>query len=149
MRLILVLALLAAPLVAETKSDTITKSVPFQLGSWIDLSFTEGPVTLHRVRLAEVRGGITKSDLFRPGNTEHLRNVEIELEYSNSSSDDWEAHLDVTWKDSEGRVIDGYRDDESLDDKSSHDHTTVKLSTLRYGIDRATTFDISIRVTPD
>lgn len=143
----LALLLLATPALAADQH--VDKTVPFAFNTWTDLGVTEGPVTLHRIRIVELRGAITKSDLFRPGNTEYLENVEIQLEYTNTATDDWDAHMDITWLDDAGRVIDGYRDDESLSDDSRHKVTTVKLSTLKYGIERAKTFSIKIRVEPD
>lgn len=143
----LLLTFVSAPIAAADWH--VEKSVPFSVGDWIPLEVTEEVLTLHRIRIAEVRGGITKSDLFRPGNTEFLDNIEIQLEFTNTSTRDWEAHLDVTWLDADGKEIDGYRDDESLDEDSRHDVTTVKLSTLKYGLARAKTLSIKIRVEPD
>lgn len=139
---------LLSPTVALA-ADKIENTVPFEIGTWIPLDLVEGPVTLHRMRLAEVKGPITKASLFRPGNDEFLENIEIQLEYSNSATNDWDATLDVKWVDSDGKVIDGYHDDESLDDGSSRDMTTVKLATLRYGIERAKKLVFSIHVQPD
>ena len=128
----------------------VTKSAPFALDAWIDLGVTDGPVTLHRIRIASVsERGLTKSKLFRPGNSEYLQTVQIELEYTNSADRDWEADLDVVWKDASGVAIDGYHDDESLDERSHRDDTTVTLSTFRYGLDRAKTLEVEIEFHED
>jgi hypothetical protein len=130
-------------------AGSVSKSVPFQLDEWIELEAEDGPVTLHRIRVREVKGGFTKSKLFRPGNDQYLETIQIELEYTNTASRDWEADLDVTWLDSAGKVIDGYHDDESLNENERHEGTTVTLSTLRYGLDHAKKLEIAIEFRPD
>jgi hypothetical protein len=134
-------AMLGAPL---AQAGEVTKTVPFALDEWIELGTTDGPVTLHRIRLAKV-GGSVKSKVFRPGNSEFLQDVTIELEYTNESAkDDWEAHLDVRWLDGSGEVIDGYDDTEGLDNDTRKDDATVTLSTLKYGLARAKKLQIDI-----
>lgn len=144
--LALAVALLAGP--SAVASGRVEKSVDFSLGTWVDLNVTEGPVTLHRIRLVEQSGQFTKSQFIRPVGGEYLQTVQIQLEYSNSATKDWEAYLKFEWLDADGQVIDGYNDSESLDDREVHDDTTVTLSTLKYGLARAKTIRFSISVTP-
>jgi hypothetical protein len=132
---LLLLGLATLPRAAA--AGDVSKDVPFAVDQWIELDVTDGPVTLHRIRLRHVSGGFTKSKLFRPGNDEFLETVQIQLDYSNSSTKDWEVHLNVRWIDSTGATIDGYIDDEDLDDSETHGDATATLSTLRYGLDRA------------
>ncbi len=134
-----VLAGLALPLHA----GTVDKTVNFVLDQWIDLAVTDGPVTLHRIMVAK-QGGITKSKLLRPGNSEYLTDVQLVLEFSNSASKDWEASFEVEWLDGGGQAIDGYNDTESLDSESHQDDTTVTLSTLKYGLEKAKKLKIKI-----
>ena len=54
-----------------------------KLGEWVELASTDGPVTLHRIRLVR-EGGITKSTFMRPGNSQYLADVQIQLEYTNA-----------------------------------------------------------------
>ncbi len=140
-------AVLVGGAVAEA-GNSVSKTVDFSLGTWIDLNLTEGPVTLHRIRLVEQTGQFTKSQLFRPVGGEYLKTVQIQLEYSNAATKDWEAYLVFEWLDADGEVIDGYRDSESLDDGEVHDTTTVTLSTLKYGLDKAKTIRFTITVSP-
>ncbi len=126
------------------QAGEVSKSVPFELDRWVELEATDGPVTLHRIRLHRVSGGMTKSKLFRPGNDEFLETVRIELEYSNQSGSDWEVDIDLRWVDEAGRTIDGYHDEEDLDNDERYDDATVTLSTLRYGLERATTLELSL-----
>jgi hypothetical protein len=126
----------------------VDKTASFELGTWVTLEHTEGPVVLHRIRVVEQAGAITKSTIFRPTGSEYLRTVQIQIEYSNSATRDWKAVLLVEWLDADGKVIDGYRGSESLDDRESHDITTITLSTLRYGLDRARTLKIFIEPRP-
>lgn len=141
----LVLPLAAAGAAA---AGEVEKSVAFQLDQWIDLQASDGPVTLHRLRIARQSAG-AKSMFVRPGNTQYLKDVQIQLEYTNDSTRDWEAQLEVEWLDADGVAIDGYRDKESLDSESRHDEQTVTLSTLRYGLDRARTVRIRVVFQPD
>lgn len=137
---------LGAPAVSQ--AGTVEKSVPFVLDQWIELGSTDGPVTLHRLRLVR-QGGVTKSSFMRPGNNRYLADVQIQLEFSNDSTNDWEARFAVEWLDGDGKVIDGYEGDEGLDSEQRHDQQTVTLSTLKYGVDKAKKLKIRIDTNPD
>ena len=139
------LALSASP----SAAGEVTKNAPFALDQWVELGATDGPVTLHRIRLARQTGSATKSGFLRPGNAEFLEDVQIQLEFSNVGSNDWEARIHFVWKDADGQTIDGYDDSENLDSDSRHDQQTVTLSTLRYGLGRAKQLEIRIGFDPD
>jgi hypothetical protein len=128
--------------------DALDKSVAFELGKWIELERTEGPVVLHRLRVVEQTGTITKSSIFRPTGSEYLKTVQIQVEYSNSATKDLALWMQVEWVDADGKVIDGYRDDENLDDREVHDLVTITLSTLKYGLERAKDLKIHLEVKP-
>lgn len=151
LRCAVVLAAAVVSLLAGTgaaSAGEVEKSVDFQLDRWVDLQATDGPVTLHRLRVARQAAG-AKSKLVRPGNSQYLADVQIQLEFTNDATRDWEARLEVEWLDADGAVIDGYGDSENLDSESRHDEQTVTLSTLRYGLERARTLKIRIRFQPD
>jgi hypothetical protein len=134
---------------AAWAGEAVEKKVPFKLGAWTDLQYKNGPVELHRIRVVEQTGSFTKSNLFRPVSSEYLETVQIQLEYSNAASKDWKVFLQVEWVDADGTVIDGYHDDESLDDGETHDLVTVTLSTLKYGLKRAARLNVRLEVAPD
>ncbi|MEO7795783.1 MAG: hypothetical protein ABIV06_13520 [Thermoanaerobaculia bacterium] len=129
-------------------ADTAEKIVAFKLDEWIDLASTDGPVTLHRIRVVR-EGGISKSTFIRPGNSQYLVDVQIQLEYTNDSRKDWEAKFDVESLDSGGEAIDVYRGDEGLDSEQLHEEQTVTLSTLQYGLEKARKLKIRIDTNPD
>lgn len=129
-------------------AGTAEKTVTLKMGEWVELASTDGPVTLHRIRLVR-EGGITKSKLMRPGNSQYLADVQIQLEYTNDSTNDWEAKFDLEWLDASGEAIDGYRGQEGLDSEQRHDEQTVTLSTLKYGLDRAKKLRVRIDFDPD
>lgn len=140
-------ALFVAPLPA--RAGKVDRKVPFVLDQWVDLGVTDGPVTIHRVRLERQSGSVTKSSFLRPGNTEYLATVRIVIEYSHDGTKDWDADLDIAWLDGAGEVIDGYRDEENLDRGSRRETATVTLSTLKYGLARAKSFRIGIEFHPE
>jgi hypothetical protein len=140
--------LLAGATAAPLAAGQVEKSAPFALDQLIELGATDGPATLHRIRLVRA-SGFTKSKLVRPGNSEYLTDVQVQLEYSNDATRDWEARLDIEWLDAEGRPIDGYDDRESLDSDARFEQQTVTLSTLRYGLERAKTIQVRIEFHPD
>jgi len=129
---------------APARAGTVEKTVPFAIDQWVALDSTDGPVSLHRLKLVNQKGGFTKSAFLRPGNDEYLATVQIQIEYSNSSKDDRKARVNVVWLDGEGAVIDGYNDDESLDDDENHKVDTITLSTLKYGLGQAKQLRIKI-----
>lgn len=141
-------AVLAVSGAAPSRAETVEKTVPFALDKWVDLASTDGPVTLHRVRLVR-QGGSTKSTFMRPGSNKYLTDVQVQIEFSNDSTNDWEAAVAIEWVDDDGKVIDGYEGDEGLDSEKRHDEQTVTLSTLKYGLDRAKKLKIRIETHPD
>ncbi len=142
----LILALAAPAVAAEWKVD---KEVPFELGTWIDLSVNDGPATLHRIRVAEYTGAFKPSDLMRPLNPDYTKTVRIELEYSNTATRDWAARMIVEWFDADGSVIDGFSGEDTLDDRESHDLDTVTWATLKYGLARAKVLRVKIDMHAD
>jgi hypothetical protein len=133
----LVLGILALTTPLAAAAADVDTTVHFTLDKWYDLNVSEGPITLHRIRIAKVDGPVTKSVFVRPGNSEFLQTIQIQLEYSNDSTADWEARIDLALLDSSGAEIDGYNDDEGLGDGERHEEATVMLSTLKYGLERA------------
>lgn len=151
-RFALTLALAAAALLLSgppAHAKSVDMTVDFALDAWFDLNFEDGPIVLHRIRLSPQSGPITKSKLIRPFSSEYLQEVQIQLEFSNSSTRDWEADLLIEWLDSDGKVIDGYNDDENLDNNESRDLATVTMPTLKYGLAKAKSLRLKISVRPD
>ena len=126
------------------------RTVPFALDQWVDIGFQDGPVTIHRLRI-ERKSGLRgfKSVMSRPGNTEFVQDVQIQIEFSNSSTSDWEVKASVVWLDANDQVIDGYRGDEGLGDGDSHELATMLFSTLKYGLEQARKLRIELSVQPD
>ena len=141
-------AALFTALLSPLPALAVEKSAPFALDEWIELKTTEGPVTLHRIRIAQ-QSGFSKSKIMRPGNSEHLVDVQIQLEFTNQATDDWKAQIDLKWLDAEGKVIDGYSGGEQLDSESRFEQQTVTLSTLRYGLDKARRVELEITLARD
>jgi hypothetical protein len=143
-RLVAALSLLATD---PASAGEVEKKADFELDRWIELESADGPVTLHRFRIVRASG--TKSRILRPGNSEYLEDNQLQLEYTNDATRDWDARLDVVWSDASGNVIDGYHDSENLDSDSRRDQQTVTLSTLRYGLERAEKLSVRIRFDPE
>jgi hypothetical protein len=135
----------AASLFAETVNHTFT----FETDKWFSLDDAkEGPVTLHRIQIA--RSGLgTKQSLLRPGNADYLAGVEIQLEYTNTATRDWQARFRVAWLDDAGREIDGYNGSEGLDEGENHQIETIKIATLKYGLERARKLRVVIDCRPE
>ena len=144
---------LAIPLIGSASRGSaakIEKDVPLELDRWIELESKDGPVTIHRIRIEKQKGDVTKASFIRPGNTQFLDTVRILVEYSNRDKNkDWEADLDITWLDGSGEEIDGYRDDENVNNDESHEEISVTLATLRYGLRRGKTLRIRIDYHPE
>lgn len=142
-----VLGLVAAAFVlaaAPSQAAEVDKTFPFELDRWYDLDVEDGPITLHRIRVTRVRDNV-KAMISRPGNAEYLETVRIEIEYSHTGKGDREADLKIHWLDADGTIIDGYDDDEDIDEESARDEITATWATLKYGLDVAKKLDVQIR----
>lgn len=135
------LLLTAGPSAAET----LERDFPFELDTWYDLDVEDGPVTLHRIRVASIEGNF-KSRVFRPGTKKDgmVQDVQIQVEYSNDSTNDINAELEIFWLDAEGRRIDGYAGDEDMDEEERRSKMTALRSTLVYGLEVAKTLSVKI-----
>jgi len=142
-RMTCVAGILCLALAGSARAGDFEKKVPFAFDQWFDVNSTDGPVTLHRIRIVREKAS-AKSRIMRPGNSEYLQDVQIQLEYTNDAKRDWEARMKVEWLDDQGKAIDGYNDDENLDGDSRHDEATVTLSTLIYGLECAKTLSIKL-----
>ncbi len=143
-----VTAVALAVAIPPAVAGNVSKTVPFELGAWTTLDAVDAPVTLHRIRVVEETGTFTKSNIFRPGGSPYQMDVQIQLEYSNTSTHGWDAKIVAEWLDADGKAIDGYKGKESLDSKEDHDVDTMTLSTLKYGIEKAKTLRVSIEFGP-
>ena len=142
-RLISAIALCALLSPAAVRAGVFEKQVPFAFDQWFEVNSNDGVATLHRIRIVREKQS-AKSRIMRPGNSEYLQDVQIQLEYTNEASRDWEVRMKVEWLDDAGKAIDGYNDDENLDSDSRHDQATVTLSTLKYGLERAKTLSMRL-----
>lgn len=134
---------------ASARAGEVEKKVSFALGDWVDLASTDGPVTIHRIRI-EKQSGLTKSKLFRPGGgAAYTADVQVQIEFTNDATHDWDAAVEIEWLDKDGEAIDGYRGTESLDSESRRDLQTITLSTLKYGLDRAKKLRVRIEFHPE
>ena len=145
---LLLAAVLAVGAAAPGAPGQVDRKVPFQVDAWTTLDSTDGPLTLHRIRLAREHESM-KSKIMRPNNSEFLQDVRIEIEFSNTASHDWKARIEYRWLDADGKPIDGYNNSENLDSDSRHELQTITLSTLRYGLEKAKTVEIHITYEPD
>ena len=131
-------------------ASAVSKTLPFEADRWYSLDDAkDGPITLHRIQIVRQTGLLTKSHLFRPGNAEYLVSIEIRLEYSNASTHDWKGRFRLALLDEDDREIDGYNGSEDLNEGEGHGIATVKLSTLKYGLERARRLRVAIDVEPD
>ena len=147
--LIVALIVLAAsvPLLAQ---DTLSQTFPFEADKWFSLGDAgSGPLVLHRIQVARQQGRFTMPTLSRPGNTEFLVGIEIRIEYSNAATRDWKAKLRIALLDESGREIDGYNGTENLDEGEKHQIATIKLATLKYGLERARQLRVSAELRPE
>lgn len=142
-----VLSLIVLGAAHPAAAGEIEKTFPFELDKWYQLDVTDGPVTLHRVRVKHDSRAVTKSKLFRGVDSPYSDTVVIELEYTNSSDSDWEADCLIQWLDAKGNVIDGYDDDEGLGEDEKHETATMTIATLKYGLEMAK--DLYVKVSFD
>jgi hypothetical protein len=126
------------------------RTFAFEADKWFSLDdVKQGPITLHRIQVAHQKGLLTKSNLFRPGNADYLASIEIRIEYSNSATRDMKARLQIALLDEAGRDMDGYNGKEDLDSEQKYQLITIKLSTLKYALERAKQLRVAIDSEPD
>lgn len=147
-RIVLSALLLVVAGVGAAQGGEFIESYEFQVDQWHQIDVSDGPVTLHRIRVDRKEDRLTKAVLARPYNQQHLEPIRFQLEYSNGSSGKWKARVTVRWLDEEGRVIDGFSANETLGKKSAQKIVQASVATLKYGIERAKTLQIEVRFEP-
>ena len=140
------LMLIAGSGVAQ--GEEVVKTYEFEVDRWQEIGLTDGPVTLHRIRVDRKEDRLTKSVLARPYNQQYLEPIRFQLDYTNGSSSKWKARVTVRWLDEEGRVIDGFSANETLQKKSANKIAQASVATLKYGLQRAQTLEVEIRFEP-
>ena len=145
---LLVFLLLAVAGSGAAHGAEVIRSYEFEVDAWQELALSDGPVTLHRIRIDRKEDRLTKAVLSRPHNQQYLEPVRFQLEYSNGASEKWRARVTVRWVDSEGRVIDGFSANETLAKKSAYKIVQASVSTLKYGLESAKTLQVEIRIEP-
>ena len=145
--LTLTVALLAlGPAAAAARAQTIDQSFPFELERWYRIEETSGPITIHRLRLTHTEGGVA-SRLKR--DDRYQQQVTLELEFSNQGDADWKCQSEIEWTDADGLVIEGISQGLELDDDKNHAIRKQAKAVLRYGLQRARTISIKLRLDPD
>jgi|CXWL01.1.fsa_nt_gi hypothetical protein len=148
----LLLLALAAPLLlvnaAPAAAVVFEKEVPFVLGEWVDVSLTDGDVTIYRLKID--REGSMLDKAMRPGRSaDFAQHVDLKIEYTNAAKKDWKAKVRAVWADADGLTIDGFDGSENLDHEESHEIGKSSLSTIKYGLDRAKTLKLRVELQPD
>ena len=129
-------------------AEEVIKTYEFEVDRWHAIEVVDGPVTLHRIRVDRKEDRLTKSVLARPYNQQYLEPIRFQLDYTNGSSSKWKARVSVRWLDKEGRVIDGFSANETLQKKSANKIAQASVATLKYGLERAQTLEVEIRFEP-
>jgi hypothetical protein len=147
----LALALLTAVYTpGRARAEAVTRTFVYENDKWYPLDDAQdGPITLHRLQVTHQKGFFTKSNLIRPNNADYLSSLEIRLEYSNSATTDWKASLQIVLLDEDNREIDGYKGRQDLNEQEKHNVVTIRLSTLKYALERARKLKVSIECQPD
>ncbi len=136
---------LAACAASPIQADEVRDTVRFELNEWHEIEEEFGPVTVHRIRVREMRAGL-KSRIFRPGRSSgNNTDVRVEIEYTNADDHDYEADLSVHWLDADGNIIDGIVAEEDFDEHEARETTSNTFSTLRYGLEMADTLEFEVR----
>ena len=119
MRGMLAALLLVAVGTGVASGEEIAKSYEFDIDQWFEIEATDGPVTLHRIRIDRKEARLNKSVLARPYNQQYLEPIRFQLEYSNGSSEKWRARITVRWLDEDGKIIDAFSANEVMGKKSA------------------------------
>jgi hypothetical protein len=138
--------LLLASVTATAHAQTVDVSFPFELERWYRIEHTSGAITVHRVRLTHTAGGLA-SRIKR--DDRYQQQVTLELEFSNEGDADWKCQTEVEWTDQDGLAIEGVIHRFVLDDHKSHDVRRESKAVLRYGLQRARTIHVKLRLDPD
>ena len=141
-------ALLLAGASAATAGEAIVKSYDFAVDKWFEIEESDGPITLHRIRIDRKEDRLTKSVIARPYNQQYLEPVRFQLDYTNTSSAKWKTRVTVRWLDEEGSVIDGFSANETFQKNSARRIVQASVATLKYGLQQATTLEVEVRVDP-
>ncbi len=140
------MAVLIALVVPTASAGEIDTSFPFVLDEWIEINYEEDGLKIQRIRVETIESNF-KSRVFRPGlkNDPLIQDVQIQVEYSNDTTRDVEADLEIFWVDAKGERIDGYAGEEDMDEGERNEEMTALRSTLVYGLDAAKKLEVKIK----
>jgi hypothetical protein len=142
----LLVLVLASPSTAD--AAPITRAFDFEVDSWYAVDQKEGPITIHRVRLETRSGGRVKSTVSRPLNETNMQPIALRIEYSNEADRKWTSHVEVRWLDEDGKLIDGFQTKQGLTRNSARKVNQATVTTLKYGLERAATLEVEVRLEP-
>jgi hypothetical protein len=139
---LLLLLVVSRPVSAQA----IEESHPFTLDEWIEIDQEREPITIHRFRLIRSKGGLTSRVT---GEDRYSQPLELELEFTNDSSTDWHARIELEWSDADGTTIDGIETKFELDEGEQRDIRKERRSANRYGLEHARNLSLRIALEPD
>jgi hypothetical protein len=137
---------IAAAIAPASLAQTVDQSFPFELERWYRIEHTSGPITIHRVRLTHTQGGIASRVKL---DQRYQQQVTLELEFSNSGDADWKCQTEIEWTDADGLTIEGVSQRFDLADRKTLVIRKEAKAALRYGLQRARTVNIKLRLDPD
>lgn len=145
-RLLIVASLLAFLLPSLTSAQAFDETFDFRLDEWIEIELEEDPITIHRLRVVRSNPGVA-ARIAR--NERYDQQLELELEYSNQASRDWELDIQLEWLDEDDAVIEGIETEFELDKRRARDLKKEKSSANRYGLGQAVRLSVRLELDPD
>jgi hypothetical protein len=131
------------------RAQVINAALPaFELEKWIDVNKTDGPITIHRIRVSEDQAGIRSKSAEMALNRAYVQRIAVQIEYTNESSRRYKSHIAVNMADANGEAVDGFSDDEGLEPNKSRGLVTRSFPASKYGLQRVTRIDLEIKLTP-
>ena len=130
------------------QAEVISAAFDFELERWMDIEQTDGPVTIHRVRVTTQRTGFRSWGAETALNRDYMQRLGVQLEFTNESTRKYKSYIEVRLLDANGEAVDGFGDEEGLDANRARNIVERSFPASKYGLKRVERLEIEIELNP-
>jgi hypothetical protein len=119
-----------------------------ELEKWLDVNKTDGPITIHRLRISTQQTGFRSWGTESYLNRDYLQRLGVQLEYTNDGVRRYKSYITVRLVDGSGEAIDGFGDEEGLESHRARGLVERSFPASKYGLKRMKRLELEIKLNP-